>query len=117
MIEFWRGVRMNSMLDVVNLKRFWNSFETWHNKSDVVEEMFKAEYTEYNNWDRGYFYLNIDYEAEYRDYYGISFPIAHQGETPSFEQIVDYIVIAYARWIKTDKRYSYTIEVNNRFER
>lgn len=111
----------NCILDVYdindNLKKFWNSFETWHNKSDVVEELFKAEYTEYNNWDRGYFYLNIDYENEYRDYYGISFPIAHQGETPSFEQIVDYIVIAYARWIKTDKRYSYTIEVNNRFEK
>lgn len=100
-----------------NLKKFWNSFETWHNKSDVVEELFKAEYTDYDNWGRGYFYLNIDYENEYRDYYGISFPVVPQGETPSFEQIVDYIVITFARWIKTDKRYFYTIEVNDRFEK
>lgn len=100
-----------------NLKKFWNSFETWHNKSDVVEELFKAEYTDYDNWDRGYFYLNIDYENEYKDYYGISFPVVPQGETPSFEQIVDYIVITFARWIKTDKRYFYTIEVNDRFEK
>lgn len=111
----------NSMLDVdytnENLRKFWNSFETWHNKSDVVEELFKAEYTDYNNWDRGYFYLNIDYENEYKDYYGISFPIVPKGETPSFDQIVDYIVITYVRWIKTDKRYSYTIEVNDRFEK
>lgn len=121
MIEFWRGVSMDSTLFVDNttdnLKKFWNSFEAWHNKSDVVEEMFKGEYTDYNNWDRGYFYLNIDYENEYKDYYGISFPTISQNETPSFEQIVDYIVIAYARWIKTDKRYYYTIEINNRFEK
>ena len=42
---------MDSILNVDyitdNLKKFWNSFETWHNKSDIVEELFKAEYMEY----------------------------------------------------------------------
>lgn len=99
------------------LNRFWTSFCAWIGKSDIVEEFFKGEYTDYNNWNEGYFYLNIDYEDEYRDYYGTSYPATHECELPSFKQVIDYLEIGYARWIKTEKRYAYTIEVNNRFEK
>lgn len=99
------------------LSKFWISFYTWSGKSEIVEEFYKGKYTDYNNWNEGYFYLNIDYEEEYRDYYGISYPATHEYETPPLKQVIDYLEIGYARWIKTEKRYSYTIEVNGRFEK
>lgn len=99
------------------LNRFWTSFCAWIDKSDVVEDFFKGDFTDYSNWNEGYFYLKIDYENEYRDYYGISYPATHECKSPSFEQVFAYLEIGFARWIKTDKRYAYTVEVNNRFEK
>lgn len=100
-----------------NLQKFWVSFNAWIDSSGVVDEFVKAEYTGYNTWDEGYYYLDIAYDDEYKEYYGVGYPGMNGNENFSFAQIVDYIEIMYAKWIKTDKHYAYTVEVNKRFEK
>lgn len=82
-----------------------------------MADYFKAEYTDYDNWNGGIYFLNIDFEEEYKIHYGISYPqsvIDDRGI--SLEELQDFVEIMYSRWIKTEKHYDFTVEINKRFD-
>lgn len=103
-----------------NLNRFWTSFTSWYEQSEIVDEYFKIKYVECdNNWfGRTLYYLNIDYEQEYKIYYGISYPLCDvDNKKINFDDMQDFIEIMYDRWIKSEKHYDFTIEINKKFEK
>lgn len=101
-----------------NRNKFWISFTSWYEQSKIVEEYFKGEYVGYDNWNGGTYYLDIDFDQEYRIYYGTSYPqISMDNGEISLEELQDYIEIMYARWIKTEKHYDFTVEINKRFDK
>lgn len=71
-----------------------------------------------NGWNGGSFYLNIDYEQEYEIQYGESYSeleISNHGI--NMDEIKDFVEIMYERWIKADMHYSFTVEMNKRFDK
>lgn len=43
-------------LETDRLRRFWTSFNTWSNKSDILSEFFCGEYIQWDNWNEGGIY-------------------------------------------------------------
>lgn len=100
-----------------DMNKFWTSFTSWYEQSAIVADYFKAEYTDYDNWNGGIYFLNIDFEEEYKIHYGISYPqSAIDNGRISLEELQDFVEIMYLRWIKTEKHYDFTVEVNKRFD-
>lgn len=101
------------------LNKFWTSLSAWMDQQEVIEKYFRGEYTEYDNgWNGGTFYLNIDYEQEYKIQYGESYPefaIGNRGI--NIDEIKDFVEIMYERWIRADMHYSFTVEINKRFDK
>ncbi len=101
-----------------NINKFWTSFTSWYKQSKVVEEYFKCEYKGYDNFDGGTYYPCINFDQEYKIYYGVSYPemeIANEGM--DIEKLQDFIEIMYDCWVKTDKHYEFTKEINKKFDR
>ena len=77
------------------LNKFWTSLSAWMVQQEVIEKYFRGEYTEYDNgWNGGTFYLNIDYEQEYKIQYGESYPefaIGNRGI--NIDEIKDFVEI------------------------
>ena len=77
------------------LNKFWTSLSAWMDQQEVIEKYFRGEYTEYDNgWNGGTFYLNIDYEQEYKIQYGESYPefaIGNRGI--NIDEIKDFVEI------------------------
>ncbi len=66
----------------------------------------------------GSFYLNIDYEQEYKIQYGESYPeLEMSNHGTNMDEIKDFVEIMYERWIKADMHYSFTVEINKRFDK
>lgn len=101
-----------------NLNKFWISFSAWIDQQDIIEKFFQDKYVEYDRWDGGTFYLNIDYEQEYKVQYGESYPeFAIGTRGASIDEIKDFVEIMYARWIKAEMHYAFTVEINKRFDK
>ena len=101
-----------------DINRLWNSLSAWTEQSSIVADYFRAEYTRYDNWNGGIYFLDIDYENEYKVYFGESYPllsIANRGI--QVDELKDYIEIMYERWIKPEKHYEFTIEMNKMFDK
>ena len=90
----------------------------WSNKT-LLKFFFQEEYVEYNSgWNGGLFYLNIDYEQEYRIQYGESYSeITIKNGSANINEIKDFFEIMYERWIKAEMHYAFTIETNKRFDK
>lgn len=101
------------------LDRFWISLSAWMDQQDIIEKYFRIEYTEYNNgWNGGTFYLNIDYDQEYKIQYGQDYPkLAIENRGINFDELKDFIEIMYERWIRSEMHYSFTVEINKRFDK
>lgn len=101
------------------LDRFWISLSAWMDQQDIIEKYFRIEYTEYNNgWNGDTFYLNIDYDQEYRIQYGQDYPkLAIENRGINFDELKDFIEIMYERWIRSEMHYSFTVEINKRFDK
>lgn len=101
------------------LNKFWISLSAWMNQQEVIEKYFRGDYTGYDNgWNGGSFYLNIDYEQEYRIQYGESYPeFAMENHVINIEEIKDFVEIMYERWIRADMHYLFTVEINKRFDK
>jgi hypothetical protein len=100
------------------LNKFWTSLSAWIDTQNVIVEFFKGELTRYDNWDGGTYYLQIDYEQEYKIYFGTSYPelaIANRGI--QIDELEDYLEIMYDRWIRSEKHYQFTIEINKLFDK
>lgn len=95
-----------------NWQKFWVSFKAWFDGDALNKDLIKDEYTYYNsNWNGGTYELNIDLEKEYNIEYGESYPVINT--RIDYEDIKKYVEIAYKRWVKSDKRYEFTIAVND----
>jgi len=101
-----------------SINKFWTSFSAWTEKSETVREFFKEECTQYDNWNGGTYLLNIDFDVEYKIYFGEAYPffaIADRGI--DIDELKDYIEIMYDRWIIPEKHYQFTIEINKLFDK
>lgn len=101
------------------LKKFQTSFFAWMNQQEVIEKYFRGEYIWYDNgWNGGTFRLNIDYEQEYKIQYGKSYPkLEIDTRCITIDEIKDFVEIMYERWIKSDMHYSFTVEINRKFDK
>ena len=54
------------------VKRFWSSFILWFETELINLELLKDKYLRWDNWDGGTWFLELDYDYEYRLYRGIS---------------------------------------------
>jgi hypothetical protein len=103
---------------VENLDKLLTSFTTWTNKEEFICEYLKDEFIGWSNWDNGTYYSLINYDEEYKIYYGVPYPrqvIEEQGI--QVDELKDYLEIMYERWIKTEKRYDFTVEINKLFDK
>lgn len=101
------------------INRFWTGLSAWMNQQDIIEKFFRIEYAEYNSgWNGGTYYLNIDYDHEYRIQYGEDYPeLAIENRGINFDELKDFIEIMYERWIKSEMHYLFTVEINKRFDK
>jgi hypothetical protein len=99
-----------------SLEKFLTSFTAWTNKEEYVCEYLKDEFISWDNWDNGYYYSNINYDEEYKLYYGEPYyrPVM-EGQGIQIEEFKKFLEIMYERWIKTEKRYCFTVEINKLF--
>lgn len=100
------------------IKRFWSSFILWFESELVSMELLKPQYLRWDNWDGGMWFLEMDYNYEFRLHRGVDYPISLKDNTGSMEDIKTFIELAYKHWIINDgkSRYAFTIEVNERLK-
>lgn len=97
-----------------NIKKFWLSFITWF-EEELPGTGILQEY--YDNWNRGTYYLSIDFEKEYKLHYGITYPNILKLKLPRMEDIKMFIELAFHEWIIFEKRYNFTVMINKRLSR
>ncbi|MFQ6791692.1 MAG: hypothetical protein ACLRT4_02790 [Thomasclavelia sp.] len=106
----------NDMLENIDLdmQRFWNRYKTWYDSDVYSYKYLKSEYLEedINGYEPAPY---IDYDYEYMISYGYNYPFSLEYEIYDFQQVISFIEIVYNRWINIDKRYEYTIYVNQLF--
>jgi len=96
-----------------NFQRFWKSFEAWFLKELPFNQLLKSNYTHYDNWDGGTYYVDIDYTHLYKLIYGIEWvDIFKEDAVVSKENFKFFIEAIYEECIK--ERYKFTIAVNER---
>lgn len=96
-----------------NWQKFWLSFSAWFDNDALQNGIIKEQYRYFNSgWNGvGIYEFDIDFEKEYNIEYGESFPVF--SGINDYDDIRKYIEIAYARWIKSEQRYQFTIKVND----
>ena len=100
------------------IKRFWSSFILWFETELVNMELLKPQYLRWDNWDGGMWFLEIDYEYEFRLHRGVDYPTSLKDNAGSMEDIKTFIELAYKYWIINDgqSHYAFTVEVNERLK-
>lgn len=101
------------------LNKTWISLNAWMDMEENIETFFNENYIEYNNgWNGGTSFLCIPYDEEYRLYYGQPYPQERATKDKiRIDEFKDYLEIMYARWIKTEQHYNFTVEINNMFDK
>lgn len=101
----------------VQLKRFWSAFKIWFENELPQLELLQDKYVHWDNWDGGTWFLDLDYDYEFKKYRGINCPESLKNDTGNFEDIKTFLEIAYKYWIINEGKvhYAFTVEVNERF--
>lgn len=99
---------------VTVIDRFWTSFKTYFENELPYQEFLKDEYIRYDNWNNGTYYIDINYSYQFELHYGIEY---NEENFTNINTIKMFIELSFAEWIKTDKRYNYTKEVNKIFRK
>lgn len=99
------------------LSRFWVSFKTWFQQKLPGMKLLQECYEGYDNFNNGTWYLDIDFDYEYRLHLGIPYSNVLEADVPVIEDIKTFIELAYSEWVKKEKRYEFTISLNKRFEK
>lgn len=104
------------MVKIMNdsFNRFWLSFTTWFLQELPYESMLKSCYMHYSDWNNGSYYVDIDYDHEYKLNLGTEYPKTLDKESISYEEFKVFIELIYERCI--EKRYDFTVAVNNRLK-
>lgn len=101
-----------------NMQKFWKSLSTWYVQPEIAGEYFKENYLDYNIYTESRDFLDIDYEREYMICYGVSYPhLEQENRKITLVELQDFIEIMYERWIKPEKHYAFTIEINKKFDK
>jgi hypothetical protein len=100
------------------IKRFWSSFILWFETEVVNSDLLKDKYLRWDNWNGGTWFLELDYDYEYRLYRGTEYPNSLKNNNGDISEIKNFIEIAYKYWIKNDGKthYDFTVEVNERLK-
>ena len=100
----------------IEIKRFWSSFILWFETELVEQELLKSNYLRWDNWDGGSWFLEMDYDYEFRLHRGIDYPDSLKNNTGEMSDVKMFIELAYKYWIKNDGKshYAFTVEVNDR---
>lgn len=97
------------------IKKFWMSFVTWFREELPGKSILKDSCEGYDSgWCGGTYYVEIDFEKEYRLYYGIHYSDVLDMETPEVDDMKLFIELAYEKWVSN--RYDFTIIVNGQLE-
>lgn len=89
--------------------KFWLSFITWF-ENEIPKNNFKDNIVEYVGFNE--YEFNFDYQ--YKLFYGIEYSTV---KFDNLQSISMFIELAYSSFIKNDKRYDFTIYVNELFKR
>lgn len=102
----------------IEIKRFWSSFILWFETELVEQELLKSNYLRWDNWDGGSWFLEMDYDYEFRLHRGIDYPDSLKNNTGEMSDVKMFIELAYKYWIKNDGKshYAFTVEINDRLK-
>lgn len=100
------------------LKRFWSSFILWFENELINTKLLQSQYVRWDNWNGGTWYLDLDYNYEFKLRRGIEYPNSLKNNEGNFEDIKMFLEIAYKYWIINEGKahYDFTVEVNDRFK-
>lgn len=94
------------------ISKFWTSFKAYFENELPNKSYLKSEFIRYDNWDGGTYYLDIDYDYQYKLHYGIDYK-----ECTAISEIKMFIELAFSNWIENEKRYDFTKDVNAIFQK
>lgn len=102
----------------IQIKRFWSAFILWFENELPNLELLQDNYTHWDNWNGGTYYLNLNYDYEFKKYRGVDYPESLKNNTGNFEDIKTFLEIAYKYWIINEGKahYNFTVEINERFK-
>lgn len=104
----------NNQLDST-IQRFGKSLILWFDREVPGTEILRPEYEEWDNWDNCY--NVIDYDYEYNLNLGIPYPENMKSECYQFSDIKEFIEMAYSYWVRNEKHYDFTVQINKRLEK
>lgn len=114
------GIRYEQEEDEKNIriKHFWSAFILWFENELPNLELLQDKYVHWDNWDGGTWFLNLNYDYEFKKYKGVGYPESLKNNTGNFEDIKTFLEIAYKYWIINEGKthYDFTVEVNERFQ-
>ena len=77
------------------IKRFWASFILWFETELINLDLLKDKYLRWDNWDGGTWYLELDYDYEFKLYRGIGYPDSLKNNMGDMSDIKNFIEIIY----------------------
>lgn len=92
------------------MSKFLTRFKTFFENELPSKGYLKEEFIGYDKWNGGRCYLNIDYDYQYKLHGGVEYK-----ECTTIDEIKMFIELAFKHWIKNDKRYDFTKDVNRIF--
>lgn len=107
--------RISFLREFEPIKKFWNSFKLWTKNDLPALKILKPYYVEYDNWDGGTYYLNIDMSMEFTKAYGLDYNERFEKDIISIDDLKMYIELFYGQFV--ENRYEYTKFVNKAFSR
>lgn len=87
-----------------NIKKFWLSFTTWFEDELPGTQILQPYYEDSDYCNGVFYYLEIDFEKEYRLHYGIEYPDILKMEVPQMEDIKMFIELAFSEWVLSEKK-------------
>lgn len=94
------------------ISKFWTSFKVYFEKELPYKDYLKSEFVGYDNWNGGVYYLDINYDYQYKLHYGIEYT-----DCSTINDIKMFIELAFSSWIENEKRYNFTKDVNAIFQK
>lgn len=91
------------------IDKFWTNFMTYFNSELPDKDYLKDIYLGYDNWNGGINFLNIDFDNQFKLHYGINYS---EEMFDTITNIKMFIELSFEEWIKPEKRYDYTKDVN-----
>lgn len=102
--------KVNNIDNQVN--KLWTSFKAYFENEIPYKKYLKPQFVGYNNCDGGVYYLDINYDYQYKLHYGITYE-----ECTTVGDIKMFIELAFSNWVENEKRYDFTKDVNAIFQK